>query len=103
MLESLTEIGVGGGATIVGSAWGLKELFSFLLKWQKVQKDSTRSYQPNEEWRAYCMDKFESILEEIADTKQVFLERLSAVKTDVAVLESKLDHHECGGMNPRRR
>lgn len=74
---------VGSGAA-VGGAWILKEIFSFLLKWQKAKSAEARQYKPADAWEAYCREKFEGLTEAV--------EKLSEKMGDVATTQEVMGH-----------
>lgn len=95
MLEQLNT--VGSGATAVGVAWAMKEIFAFILKWEKARQDKAASQivrcdhddddecqgKPEKQWQNYCIESFDDIKK-----------GLSALNTKVEVLGVKVEHLE---------
>lgn len=74
--------GAMGAKTICG-IWFVKELFSFLLKFNK---QDGRLYGPNDEWRKYCTEKFETIsgkLNEVYTAQEVMKVKLSHLEKSI--------------------
>lgn len=76
------------GATQVGLAWLIKEIFAFLVKWKKSESDDDSK---NDSWKDYCREQFNEL-------KNGF----RALEQKVDILEDriqdlKIDHRKCGG------
>lgn len=71
-------------AKAVGGAWFVKEIFAFFLKLRKQDRASEqRFYRPEEEWKKYCVQKFESISNKVNE-----------IYTAQKVMEVKVNHLE---------
>lgn len=70
-LSEVLNTGVAAPAA-VGGAWMLKEFFSFLLRWRKADQDDNRQYHPDDEWRKYCTEKFDSIIKSLNELSTEF-------------------------------
>lgn len=59
------------GGVGVGMAWMAKESFSFFLNLRKQDREQERDhfYKPDEQWKKYCTDKFESISDTVTGLK----------------------------------
>lgn len=76
------------GATKVGVAWLVKELFAFLIKWRKADEKEPSS---DDNWKDYCRDQFN-------DLKNSFRGLEQKVDTlEDRIQELRIQHRTCGG------
>lgn len=102
-LSEVLNTGVAAPAA-VGGAWMLKEFFSFLLRWRKAEQREAkdlRGYHPDDEWRKYCTEKFDSIiskLNELTTEFKVMESQAQTLRLQVSRIETDL---RTGGENGR--
>lgn len=77
------------GATQVGIAWLIKELFAFLTKWRKAEKESASDSDSG--WKEFCREQFSDIKNEVSSLRQ----RLEIL--DDKIQDMKIEHRKCGG------
>ncbi len=74
------------GATQVGIAWLIKELFAFLIKWGKAKEEA-----PSDSWKDFCREQFSVIKDEVRSIKQ----KVEILEDKIQDL--KMEHRKCGG------
>lgn len=75
------------------AAWGLKEFFSFLLRWKAADSAVAKEYTPDDEWRKYCITKFDSIVNgvsELAATVKVLESQQQTIRLQVSRIENDM-------------
>lgn len=75
------------GATQVGIAWLIKELFAFLIKWGKAKEDTST----NDSWKDFCREQFASIKDEARGIRQ------KVEMLEDKIQDLKMEHRKCGG------
>jgi hypothetical protein len=73
-------------AKVVAGTWVLREIFSFLLKWRKQDRDDQKPYAPDENWKQYCIERFDDLREQMTQVNT----KLEVVKVQLGFLERTL-------------
>lgn len=93
-MEALLSLIKSGAAPwFVLAAWIIKEFFSFLLRWKKADTAEAKEYKPDDEWRKYCIAKFDSIVDgvsELAATVKVLESQQQTIRLQVSRIENDM-------------
>ena len=76
------------GATQVGIAWLIKEIFAFLVKWTTARKEESHG---DDDWKEFCKEQFNNIKDDVREIKR------DQKSMEEKLQDFKMEHRKCLG------